>query len=109
MAGMARQVYLPDWIRYYYHPIPTTQFRQRPGYKLWGGVADGSTDHETGNPNYAADAEMHDRYMHNGAPNNKGEPQYLSYHFSCDGGSVSRGKQPTVAHMIPLDEVTWQA
>ena len=79
--------------------IPLSQPKQRPGLKrqlpgYW-------VQHETGNPRAGADAEMHNRYLHNGAKDNNGNSQTLSFHFAVDDGVIYQ--------MIPVDEVTWQA
>ena len=79
--------------------ISLNQPNQRPGIKralpgFW-------VQHETGNSNPGADAEMHKNYLHNGALNDKGVSQRLSFHFAVDDGAIYQ--------MIPIDEVTWQA
>jgi hypothetical protein len=74
--------------------IPPTQKNQRPGIKratpgFW-------VQHETANVSPGADAEMHCRWLHNGAGG-----QQLSFHFAVDDRAIYQ--------MIPIDEVTWQA
>ena len=76
--------------------LPTSQKNQRPGTKM---VPDRYIQHETGNPNPGANAEMHMRYLQNGAPDNAGRSQQLSYHFTVDGDEVIQ--------LLPLDEVAW--
>lgn len=61
--------------------------RQLPGY--W-------VQHETANTAPGADAEMHSRWLNNGAGG-----ATLSFHFAVDDHSIYQ--------MIPIDEVTWQA
>lgn len=79
--------------------IPVGQTNQRPGYKLhqppnW-------IQHETGNADSGAGAKFHRDFLFNGAPDNEGVSQELSYHFTVDDHSIYQ--------MIPIDEMTWQA
>jgi len=94
MPGAKRTVYLPDWIRFFVKILPPTQKNQRPGIIMWGSPQ--WIQHETANYNTGADAEMHYRFLVNGA---NGTP--LSYHFTNDDAEIYQ--------MIPLNEVTWQA
>lgn len=78
----------------YIRLISRSQTNQRPGYTrhsppFW-------VQHETGNNNAGADAEMHYRFLLNGAEGNQ-----LSYHFTTDDHSIFQ--------MIPINEVSWQA
>jgi N-acetylmuramoyl-L-alanine amidase len=97
VAGLPTQIDLP--VPLHVVLIPTTQTLQRPGITrarpgYW-------VQHETGNPSAGANALFHQRYLANGAPDNAGNPQQLSYHFTCDDTAIYQ--------MIPVDEVTWQA
>jgi hypothetical protein len=97
VAGMTQQVELP--VPLHIVLIPTTQTNQRPGITrarpgYW-------VQHETGNPGAGANALFHQRYLANGAPDNQGQSQQLSYHFTVDDTAIYQ--------MIPVDEVTWQA
>lgn len=74
--------------------IPRSQTMQRPGIPR--DTPGYYIQHETANYNTGADAEMHNRYLHNGA-----QGQYLSFHFAVDDGVIYQ--------MIPVTEVTWQA
>lgn len=71
--------------------IPLGQKNQRPGTKMTPALY---VQHETGNPSPGADAEMHLRYLQNGA-----EGQQLGYHLTVD--------QDECIQMIPLDEIAW--
>lgn len=79
--------------------IPKSQTRQRPGIPMW--TPYGWVEHETGNPNAGMGAKAHRDYLFNGAPDNAGNPQTLSYHFT--------GDDHVIYQMIPIGEVTWQA
>jgi hypothetical protein len=70
---------------------PTWQ-RQMPGY--W-------VQHETDNHDLGAGARMHRDYLFNGAPDDNGHEQVLSYHFAVDDHEIYQ--------MVPISEVTWQA
>ncbi len=98
-AGLTRDIYLPDHITFVVDLIPLGQVRQRPGFKLWPNPV--GIDHETGNTNPNTGAYMHSNYLDIGAPDNYGDPQYLSYHTCSD--------EDTIVQKIPLDEVTYQA
>lgn len=92
VAGLAQKVDLP--VPLIVRLIPTSQTNQRPGITrqrpgYW-------VQHETANYTVGADAEMHWRYLANGAGG-----QQLSYHFTVD--------DHVIYQMIPIDEVTWQA
>lgn len=92
VAGLSQPISLP--VPLIVDLIPTSQIKQRPGIRrqlpgYW-------VQHETGNPRAGADANMHNRYLHNGAGG-----QTLSFHFAVDDGVIYQ--------MIPVDEVTWQA
>jgi hypothetical protein len=97
VAGLTTPIELP--VPLIVDLIPTEQTNQRPGIKrqtpgYW-------VQHETGNPDPGAGAAMHSRYLDQGAPNQYGVSQKLSYHFTVDSGVIYQ--------KIPIDEVTWQA
>lgn len=100
VAGLDKQIELP--VPLIVKLIPTSQTNQRPGYTrqtpgYW-------VQHETGNYNVGAGAEMHYRYLAGGAMtwiNGKAVSQKLSYHFTVDDKAIYQ--------MIPVNEVTWQA
>lgn len=71
--------------------LPASQTRQRPGIFMDAAVY---VQHETGNANAGANADMHLRYLQNGA-----EGQQLGYHFTVD--------EKEAIQMIPVNEVTW--
>lgn len=96
MAGCATPVWIPAELAFRQEIIPAWQTNQRPGIPFWGGAASDYSQHDTGNPNFGADAPMHSRYMHNGA-----EGQRLGYHLTVD--------DKVLVQMVPLDEVTWHA
>lgn len=92
VAGLKPRIELP--VPLIVRLIPKGQTNQRPGIArntpgLW-------VQHETANTAPGADAEMHMRWLHNGAGG-----QQLSFHFAVDDGVIYQ--------MIPIDEVTWQA
>lgn len=92
VAGLSQKVDLP--VPLIVKLIPPSQKNQRPGIPrqrpgYW-------VQHETANYNVGAGAEMHWRYLANGA-----EGQTLSFHFAVD--------DHVIYQMIPIDEVTWQA
>jgi len=70
---------------------PGTQ-RQMPGF--W-------VQHETDNHHVGAGARMHRNFLFDGAPDNNGREQFLSYHFAVDDREIYQ--------MVPIDEVTFQA
>lgn len=76
--------------------IPTTQRNQRPGTHM---TPDRVVVHETGNVNPGMGAAAHLRYLQQGAPDDNGRPQVLSYHFTVD--------QDEVIQMIPANEYSW--
>lgn len=97
VAGLPVSVELP--VPLIVELIPTTQTRQRPGTRRQlPGVY---VQHETANPNPGADARMHSRYLHQGAPGADGRPQVLSYHFAVDDRAIYQ--------MLPVDEIAWHA
>jgi hypothetical protein len=71
--------------------VPPWQTNQRPGIAM---SADRVVVHETDNTNAGANAEMHSRYLLNGA-----EGRQASWHFTVD-------KDEIVQH-IPISEVAW--
>lgn len=71
--------------------LPKTQTNQRPGIPM---AAQLYVQHETGNYRAGADADMHLKYLQNGA-----EGQQLSYHFTVD--------EKEAIQIVPLNEVTW--
>src|SRR4026209_127882 len=95
-AGATRKSYLPDWCEFFANIMPASQTLQRPGYRMWGGSANGWIAPETGNPNPGADAQNHNVYMAQGAPDRYGNPQALGYHFGVDGGRLNGIKRPQV-------------
>lgn len=74
--------------------LPKSQTRQRPGIKRQ--LPGYFVCHETDNHAPGADAEMHARYLNNGAGG-----RTASWHFTVDDGIIYQH--------IPIDEVTWQA
>lgn len=79
--------------------IPASQKNQRPGIARH--LPGDWVQHETDNHAPGTGAEMHARFLHNGARNDEGKPQKLSFHFAVDDG--------VIIQLIPIDEVTWQA
>ncbi len=78
--------------------IPRSQTNQRPGTPM---RARFYTQHDTGNRGRGANAEMHRRYMADGAPDANGNPQQLGYHFTVDDREI--------VQMVPVDEIAWHA
>jgi N-acetylmuramoyl-L-alanine amidase len=76
--------------------VPAGQTNQRTGIALNPRFI---TIHETDNPNMGAAG--HNRWLHDGAPDDHGNSQQLSVHFFVD----DRG----AFQCIPLDEVGWHA
>jgi len=92
VAGLTTKIELP--VPLIVQLIPKSQKNQRPGITrqtpgYW-------VQHETANYNVGAGAQMHYRYLANGA-----EGQLLSFHFAVD--------DKVIYQMIPITEVTWQA
>jgi hypothetical protein len=73
--------------------VPVGQFKQRTGIAM---KPESLTWHETANYNTGADADMHSRWLDNGAGD-----QYLSVHFFVDDHKAIQ--------KIPLNEVSWHA
>lgn len=97
VAGLATKIDLP--VPLIINLLPTWQTNQRPGIPLaqppfW-------IQHETGNTKPGAGALMHRTYLFQGAPDNNGNPQVLSYHFTVD--------DHVIYQLLPVDEVSWQA
>lgn len=68
----------------------------RPGYAMNPRAI---TVHNTGNPGRGANAEMHNRYIHNMAGKSPRDTGYASWHFSVDDKYIYQH--------IPLDESAW--
>lgn len=81
-----------------YLMLPTTQPNQRPGLAMNPTFY---TQHETGNMNTGMGADAHARYLANGAPNDAGVSQQLSYHLTVDDTKA--------VQMLPVNEVAWHA
>jgi len=73
--------------------IPANQTKQRPGHSMDPSYI---TVHNTANPDKGADAQMHARYLLNGAGG-----RYVSWHFTVDDHSIYQH--------LPLDESGWHA
>ena len=73
--------------------IPANQTKQRPGHSMDPTYI---TVHNTANPDKGADAQMHARYLLNGAGG-----RYVSWHFTVDGHVIYQH--------LPLNEVGWHA
>lgn len=89
VAGMSEKIILPFPLKIAL--VPPSQTKQRPGIAM---VPDRYVQHDTGNRNAGANAEMHKNYLLNGA-----EGQTLSYHFTVDDKEAWQ--------MIPVNEVAW--
>jgi hypothetical protein len=94
VAGLANPVVLPFPLRQAI--IPVGQTRQRPGIKI---TPDRYIQHDTGNRNPGMGARSHKDYLHSGAPDNYGNSQTLSYHFTVDDKEAWQ--------MIPFNEIAW--
>mgnify|MGYP001199601736 CR=1 FL=1 len=94
VAGTTAKVILPFPLKQAI--IPTSQTNQRPGIRM---TPDRYVQHDTGNRNVGANAVMHKNYLHQGAPDNYGNSQQLSYHFTVDDHEAWQ--------MIPVNEVSW--
>lgn len=94
VAGLSTPILLPFPL--WQAIIPTSQWRQRPAQ---GMRPDRWVQHDTGNRQTGANAAAHRRYLEQGAPDEFGNPQQLSYHFSVDDREAWQ--------MIPVDEVAW--
>lgn len=97
VAGLDQKIELP--VPLILAILPPSQTLNRPGFPLrqppkW-------IQHETGNPRVGANALMHSRYLDQGAPDQFGRPQQLSYHFTVDDGVIYQ--------KVPINEVSWQA
>jgi len=100
VPGLARKLYLPDWINFKIMLIPASHTMQRPGFKLWSKHPKWIA-HETGNYRPGATPLAQYNYVFNGAPDQYGNPQEVSFTFT--------GDDDTVIMIIPADEVTWQS
>lgn len=96
VPGLAKPVHLPFPLEVAL--IPRTQTRQRPGTRM---DPDAYVQHDTGNTNPGMGADAHKRYLQNGAPDDAGRPQSLSYHLTVDDTKA--------IVLIPLNEVAWHA
>jgi len=79
--------------------LPPGNWNHRPGYQrqmpgFW-------VQHETDNHSPGAGARFHRDFLFNGAPDDAGNEQTLSYHFTVDDHEIYQ--------MVPINEVTWQA
>ena len=72
------------------------QTNQRPGIAM---RPDRYVQHQTGNRRPGADADHHRTYLEDGAPDDAGASQQLSYHLTVDDRKA--------IVLIPLDEVAW--
>lgn len=68
----------------------------RPGRKM---KAKYLTDHDTGNAGRGADAEMHNRYIHNMASYHPRDTSHVSWHLTVD--------EDYIYQHIPFDEIGW--
>ena len=68
----------------------------RPGVKM---VPKNLTDHDTGNAGPGADAEMHNRYIHNMANYHPRDTSHVSWHLTTD--------EDFIYQHIPFDEIAW--
>lgn len=68
----------------------------RPGRKM---KAKYLTDHDTGNSGRGADAEMHNRYIHNMASYHPRDTSHVSWHLTVD--------EDYIYQHIPFDEIAW--
>lgn len=96
LAGTSRLLRLPKGITYAQRLIRPGQTNQRPGIKMKPLYY---TQHETGNSNRGADAEMHANWLHNGAPG--GSYAQVGFHFVVDDRKIIQ--------LLPVDEVAWHA
>lgn len=96
LAGSSRMLRLPKGIGYAQRLIPTGQWNQRPGIAM---QARYYTQHETGNTNRGANADMHVNWLHDGA---KGVPDaQVGFHFVVDDTKI--------VQLLPVNEVAWHA
>ncbi|MEK3888074.1 peptidoglycan recognition protein family protein [Bacillus sp. FSL K6-3431] len=68
----------------------------RPGYSM---KPTHITDHDTGNAGRGANAEMHNRYIHNMASYQPKDTSHVSWHLSVDGNFIYQH--------LPFDENAW--
>lgn len=76
--------------------IPAGNPEIRPGRKM---VPRFLTDHDTGNAGRDADAEMHNRYIHNMASYHPRDTTHVSWHLTVD--------EKYIYQHIPFDEIAW--
>lgn len=76
--------------------IPKTNPKIRPARKMNPTYI---TDHDTGNAGRGADAEMHNRYIHNMASYNPKDTSHISWHITVD--------ERFIYQHIPFDENAW--
>lgn len=76
--------------------IPKTNPKIRPGHKM---EPEYITDHDTGNPGRGANAEMHNRYIHNMASYDPKDTNHISWHITVDENFIYQH--------IPFDENGW--
>lgn len=96
LAGTSKLLRLPKGIAYAQRIIRPGQVNQRPGIRMKPTFY---TQHETGNLNRGADAEMHANWLHAGAA---GVPDaQVGFHFVVDDKKIIQ--------LLPVDEVAWHA
>lgn len=76
--------------------IPSGNPEIRPGRKM---VPKYLTDHDTGNAGRDANAEMHNRYIHNMASYHPRDTSHVSWHLTVD--------EKFIYQHIPFDEIAW--
>ncbi|CDQ21714.1 peptidoglycan recognition protein family protein [Halobacillus karajensis] len=76
--------------------VPKGNYEIRPAYYM---NPKEIAVHNTGNKAKGADAEMHNRYIHNMASYSPRDTRYASWHFSVDEDSIYQH--------LPLDENAW--
>lgn len=98
IAGSERPLLLPADVQFKVALVAPGQTNQRPGLPL---NPTRFTQHDTGNPNPGMDAAAHSTFLDNGAPDNNGRSQQLSFHFTSDDHEIIQ--------KIPVNEVAWHA
>lgn len=76
--------------------VPLGNPEIRPGRKM---VARYLTDHDTGNKGRDANADMHNRYIHNMAKLHPRDTSHVSWHLTVDENFIYQH--------IPFDEIAW--
>lgn len=96
MAGSPKMLRLPKGVTFSQRIIKSGQWNQRPGIRMTPAYY---TQHETGNSNRGADAEMHANWLHAGAA---GVPDaQVGFHFVVDDRKIIQ--------LLPVNEVAWHA